>query len=163
MNKVITLLAATLISLSSFAQPEGHQGHERHKNKGEVKAMRVAFITTQMELTPEESEKFWPLVNQFDAKRKEIKKPFKQKEKAMIEKGIENASDDEIKAILNERFDNHASMIALEKEFVKKYLAVLPAQKVAKYYHSEERFKKHLLKKMREERGEKRSQGKGPR
>jgi len=152
MKKISFIMLLIGLSAMSFAQPE--YDRDDAPNRGEVRAMRVAFITTQMQLTPEESEKFWPIANQFDAKKQELKKPLKEKERALREKGIDNASDEEIVAMMNAHINFKAAMLELEKEYQKKYLSVLPAKKVAKFYMSEERFRKHLLRKMKEDGNE---------
>ena len=45
-------------------------GLERVAEK--VEAQKIAFITNALNLTPEESQKFWPLYNEYSAKEKEL-------------------------------------------------------------------------------------------
>ena len=58
------LLALILCANTSFAQKGNGDKKER------IKAYRVAFMTEELALTPEESEKFWPLYNEFKRARK---------------------------------------------------------------------------------------------
>ncbi len=37
--------------------------------KDKFRADKVAFLTTRMDLTPAEAEKFWPVYNEFDSKQ----------------------------------------------------------------------------------------------
>ena len=47
---------------------------ERFKEKREqIKAMKVAFLTTELNLTSSEAEKFWPIYNTFDDKQFELR------------------------------------------------------------------------------------------
>ena len=47
-------------------------------NKRErIEALRVAFITQKLNLTPDESQKFWPVYNEYQDKLKSSRKEFK--------------------------------------------------------------------------------------
>ena len=47
--------------------------YKRIKKKREkVKALKVAYITEQLELTTDEAQKFWPIYNAFDEKQSEL-------------------------------------------------------------------------------------------
>ena len=63
--KPILLLLFVLSSFQSgFAQgppPPGGPGGRRE----ELEALRIAFISKQLELTPAEAEKFWPVYNSY--------------------------------------------------------------------------------------------------
>jgi hypothetical protein len=37
----------------------------RPRQEGAVEAMKIAFITKRLSLTPEEAQKFWPIYNQY--------------------------------------------------------------------------------------------------
>ena len=64
---IVVLLFA--ISLSAHAQP----GKFRQKME-QVKSLKVAFITSELNLTAEESAKFWPLYNAFEEKQRDLRK-----------------------------------------------------------------------------------------
>ena len=59
----------TLVVLGLFALflPQLSQAQDR------IRALKVAFITDKLKLTPEESEKFWPVYNQYEAEQKRIR------------------------------------------------------------------------------------------
>ena len=84
--KRIILLALILITGILFAQ-DG----ERIK---QMKAMKTAFITAELDLSPQEAEKFWPIYNQYEQKNFELKakklrnimKEIKDKKEAFTEK-----------------------------------------------------------------------------
>ena len=67
---IVTIL---LISVSTFGQ-RGPIRERFQEKKEQIKALKVAFITTELNLTPEEAAKFWPIFNAFEDKQKEIKK-----------------------------------------------------------------------------------------
>jgi hypothetical protein len=65
MKKYILTLSILLLTLGfSFAQRTG----ERYDPE-KLQAARIAFITTRLDLTPSQAEKFWPLYNRFSDTR----------------------------------------------------------------------------------------------
>lgn len=55
------------------------QGGER------IEALRIAFITKQLQLTPQEAEKFWPVYNNYDGEMKKMIRDHRQKGGSEIE------------------------------------------------------------------------------
>ena len=59
------LIAALILSVTAFAIPPHNQGGKNDWRE-KIKAEKVAFLTTRMDLTPQEAEKFWPVYNQLE-------------------------------------------------------------------------------------------------
>jgi Skp family chaperone for outer membrane proteins len=64
MKSIITLLAITLFSFLSIKAQEGND---------KIESLKIAYITKRLLLTPEESQKFWPVYNQYEAEKKQIR------------------------------------------------------------------------------------------
>ena len=48
---------------------------QEHRSKEErIQALKVAFITEELDLTPEQSQGFWPLYNELQGKLRQLKK-----------------------------------------------------------------------------------------
>ena len=57
-----------LLSVITYGQ------NERLKEKrDQIKAMKVAFLTSELNLTSDEAEKFWPVYNAYDDKQFELR------------------------------------------------------------------------------------------
>lgn len=126
-----------------------------------IESQKVAFLTKEMDLTSEESQKFWPVYNQFNKERQEIRKQMKEALKPG--KPIEECSDAELQKIMENTMSNKQKELDLEKQYHTKFLAVLPVKKVAKLYMAEEKFKRMLLERMSENKGKHGPKGKpGP-
>ena len=123
------------------------QNHKMDKKRERIEVQKIAFITKQLDLTPEEAQKFWPVYNQFSDARKQLHKQHKENRK-----DINNLSDSEIEQVI----DNHIILDQKELDIKKKYHTefkkVLSNKKIAKLYHSEDQFKRELLKRIREDR-----------
>ena len=59
MKKYLLVIIA-ILGTFSFAMAQNGKGHEK------IQALKVAFITQKLHLTPSEAEKFWPVYNQYD-------------------------------------------------------------------------------------------------
>ena len=61
-TKHILLILLIAISVQGIAQGR------KHANYNKFKTEKVAFITTQIDLTVEEAQAFWPIYNEYDKK-----------------------------------------------------------------------------------------------
>lgn len=56
MKKYLLVFLVVLGSLSGVKAQDGEK----------IKALKIAFITQKLQLTPEEAQKFWPVYNQYE-------------------------------------------------------------------------------------------------
>ncbi len=138
------LVICLLVSSYAQAQKKG--------NKERVKALRIAFITDKLQLTTEESEKFWPLYNEYASKRKALRDEYRK------DKGTEELTNDEAERQIDANLENQEKMIRLKRSYIEKFKKVLPAKKVAQLGKAEREFKSAILKERRKRKGK---QGKG--
>ncbi|MCB9359765.1 MAG: hypothetical protein H6587_10895 [Flavobacteriales bacterium] len=156
--KIRTIIAGLLIVMLGTTTVSAQQ-HKKHDKKGapecfykpdseKLKAMKIAYLTEKLDLTPAEAEKFWPVYNEFQTKKEVIFKELKTLKRAT--KQDEDVSDAKIEEILNKRIETKQKELNLEKEYLAKFKSVLPIQKVGEFYKAEENFKRELLRKMRD-------------
>ena len=145
------LIVAVLFSAIAFGQKHHNKGERQRPTKEKVKAMKIAYITNELDLTSDEAQKFWPVYNELEAKMSEFHKARKAAHKK--EKEETEPSDAQLEKMINKRFAAKQKELDLRKEYYPKFKAVLPIQKVAKLYKSEHSFKRNLLKKMRVKKG----------
>lgn len=139
--KTFKIIAVLFIA---FTISTNAQGGKRDK----IKALKVAFITNELNLTSAEAEKFWPLFNDFEAKQHEIRK---QKLKNHLNKvEAETLSDKEAAALLNQMESAEDELYQLRKKFVTNLKAILPPTKILKLKNAEEKFNKKLLQQYRD-------------
>ncbi len=146
-NKISTALIALLaIATSTYAQPQ--------KKKEEMKAMKVGFITKELNLTADEAQKFWPVYNEFQDKMEKLHKERKEIHKATKDKGsIDSLSNAEVEKLVDKEMLLQEKELQIKKEFHVKVKTVLPIKKVAKLYRAEHEFRRQILKKMKEHHG----------
>jgi hypothetical protein len=113
-----------------------------------IKALKIAYITEQLQLTPEEAQVFWPVYNEFDQKRQELEiEIFGPKDKRP---DIALMSDEEVDQFISRHFDKEEQMIDLREEYYKKFKEVLPVKKVFRLFEAEREFKMMLLERLQE-------------
>jgi Spy/CpxP family protein refolding chaperone len=156
--KIISILLSAAIAIHSFAQqsispppPIPPAPPSLTSQKEKVEAMRIAFLTNKLDLTPEEAQKFWPVYNEFQKKREELHKKHREEEKQMRSK-IDSLSDKQVEAMVDAEMAFRQKNLDLEKEYHAKFKSVLPIKKVAKLYRAEEQFARHLLERLSESR-----------
>ncbi|MEG2756280.1 MAG: hypothetical protein RR931_06690, partial [Mucinivorans sp.] len=120
-----------LLSSSSFGQPTP-MGHEK------VYAMKVAFMTQAIDLTPQESEKFWPLYNEYWSKMRQGAHAKRDIMK-QIEQGSATAAQ------LSSYFDCTDRETALMRNYAARFEQIMPITKVAKAFVAEANFKNYLM------------------
>ena len=150
MKNLISILPV-VFAFNAFAQgppgppPPPPDGPKKEK----VEAMRVAFITNKLDLTPEEAQKFWPVYNEFHKKQEELHKKRREQMKNMKE-NIDSLSDKQVESIVDGEMAFRQQNLDLEKEYHAKFKSVLPVKKVAKLYRAEEMFTHRLLEEISE-------------
>ena len=152
--KRIILIASTLFVASQigFAQPnQSNKGDRKEK----IEAMKVAYITDKLDLTPKEAQQFWPVFNEFDDKLKDLRQGRKKDTKDGMD-NLDQLSDKEVETLIDSEIGYRQRELDLLKEYHAKFKAVLPARKVAKLYRAQEDFKRELLKKIQERKENKR-------
>lgn len=129
------------LSFNFYAQ------NDKFKDKRErIKAMKVAFLTSELDLTPNEAEKFWPLYNTFDDKQFELRhQKMKGYFKKMQNTELEKLSEKEAATLLNQIEDNEEDLFTLRKKFVASLKGILPPTKIIKLKRAEEDFSRKLL------------------
>ena len=152
-NSILILVLAFLMigSMSLFAQTDEEKGQEKKRDRAEIekaiKSKKIAFITEQLDLTPEEAEKFWPLYNEFENKRNEVTHDLFKRFERGAEKP-ETITDAEADKIIRQRHQEEQSLLDLKEEYYEKYLNVLSSSQVLKLFEAEDNFRRMLMAKM---------------
>lgn len=104
----------------------------------------MAFLTDKMGLTAEQSQKFWPLYNEYETKRRDLVRSYR----SGYREDVDQLSEQEAKNRLDGMFSTRERELELEKEYVARYQRVISSNQIIKLYRSEREFTKLLLKKL---------------
>ena len=122
------------------------QAQQPRSKEERIKAVKIAFITEELELTAKQSQGFWPLYNELQDKLKALRKENKGKP------DIDNMSDQELEAWLDNHLRVEEEKIATHRAYIQKFKTVISIRQIAKLSQAERRFKHELLKRAKERR-----------
>ncbi len=152
MKREIGIILTFLIVLMNFAvSAQDKDSHEARMEK--YRAEKVSFLTTKLDLTPSEAEKFWPIYNQMDKERWESQKCRRDLENKVSE-AEESLSDNEIIKLTREFSGSMQKEGTLMTSYNEKLLKVLPPKKVLKLYKAENEFRMNMIRKYRDNKGD---------
>jgi hypothetical protein len=148
MKKITATVLIYFIVFVAIAQPTKKE-HEKRWEK--YRAEKVAFLTSNLELTPDEAQKFWPVYNQLEKERWEAQKFRREMEEKMLEAEV-TMSDNKIKQLTREFAGSLRKEADLLTNYNEKFLEILPSSKVLNLYKAENEFRIHMIKKFRDKR-----------
>jgi hypothetical protein len=139
--KHILLILILTFSLTTFSQDKGKR--ER------IQALKVAFITNQLDLSTGEAQQFWPIYNAYDYDNNKLRRQGFEKRK---ETDFEDLSENEAKTMLENMISLENQKHELREKFVNDLMKVLPAKKIIKLKVAEDAFNKRMLEEMKKRR-----------
>ena len=127
----------------SFSLHLGAQ-QERHTK---IKSAKIAYMTKELDLSPSESEVFWPLYNKYQ----EEKSGLYKKHKASFN-DLSLVSDEEADQMIEDLMDYQRNQYELSEQFFRDLRDIFPARKVLKFHKADREFKRELLRKAKKKR-----------
>ncbi len=137
MKNIYTLLFL-LFSILGFSQ-DTEERIER------IKALRIAFISEKLELTPEEAQQFWPIFNQFDDRQSKLQREKRKLMRNLRSGNTMNLSEKETAKLMeeDERLENEIQNN--RRQLVKDLQGVIPNRKILMLRQIDIEFKQKLL------------------
>ena len=146
MKKVISVFVmVALMTTAAFAQ-QHQQGQRQGRRDGgnwreRIRAEKVAFLTEQIDLTESEAQVFWPIYNELQQKQREGFEAVKQAYDAMNKGVQEGKTGKDMEKLVKAYIDAKDANEGIETKYLNKLMKALPAEKVARYYIAEEKFR----------------------
>lgn len=130
----LTLLLSFLFSNKAMAQ------------RDKIEALRASFISKKLEMSATESEKFWPVYNEYQDKLKAIKRNLRLSYKNLPP----NFTEKEAEEIIATENKSKMAEAELTKTYNDKLKAILGVKKLVKLQICEDEFKKEVLNALKE-------------
>ena len=129
--------------LSALVLTSAHAANNSQGDwKQRIMSEKIAFLTMEMGITPEEAQAFWPVYNQVDKERDEAVRKVFQSFKALEDAVSAGKSEKEISKLLDAYQDALKQQANIESQARAKYEKVLSVTKLAKLYVGEEKFRR---------------------
>ena len=116
------------------------------QTRQKVEAARVAYITKRLNLTTAESEGFWAIHNEYESAKKQLRRKYKSRQ------SLEAMSDAEVESMIEQRFEMQQKLLDTDIEYYEKFKTVISTRKIALYHKAEKEFRLELLKRVKQER-----------
>ncbi len=142
MKKLITLCLLYFCSHSIVAQDRG--------NHDQINSLKIAHLSSELNLTAKESEKFWPLYTNYSEKMHALRnnpmaRYIRNTDMETIEKMQEKEAEEALKKIIN----YESEYFSLRTNFLQEVQKVLSAKKIIQLNKAEDDFNRKLLKQYR--------------
>ncbi len=123
MKKYLLIFTILIGSVSGALAQEGEDLNKQEK----IQALYVAYVTQQLQLTPDEAQKFWPLHTQFSNELKAVNKdmPELTKEQARLD---------------------------IKKKYQDNFVKVLGSNRCERFFRMNDEFKRKLRERLQHQR-----------
>lgn len=147
MKRIISVAACLVMAVSLFAQPQGHKQNEEQRKKEfeRIQSEKIAFITQELDLSPEEAQVFWPVYNQCWKESLAAHRKMMDAFGEFRGKKSEELSDAELEKKLDAYIEANKASNQVLSDWYPKFKQVLPIRKVAKLYQAEEAFQRRMI------------------
>ncbi|MBO9571095.1 MAG: hypothetical protein J7497_02645 [Chitinophagaceae bacterium] len=125
MKKILIILLFMISSVAGFSQQEDHTQPDGSR----LEALKIAYLTRKLDLTPDEAQRFWPIYNNYAAEMR-IMRINQRKEKAL----------------------------ELRKKYSTEFSRVLSGDKVNTFFRAEKEFRNYVQKELVERKQSRSSQ-----
>ena len=124
MKKYLLILLLGFTSFFVKAQDD-NPGQRAEK----IQALKIAFITQKLDLTPDEAQKFWPVYNRYEVELKQMIR--------------DNKTNPDI-------IDGDEKVLNLRKRYRSEFIRVIGQPKMNELFKAENEFRGVLLKRLKE-------------
>lgn len=147
-RKLLIIIPFCFCLFGSYAE------NGRQERFEEILQNRIEYISTKIELTKDEKEKFVPVYKEFQEKRMSS---FQKNDKGFRQKEIKQYTEDDYQTINEAYINNKLNRATLDRVYYEKFKEFLPESKIHKMFQAEKEYKNELLKQL-EKKGKQRHQ-----
>ena len=121
MKKYILLF---FVIFASFSRVKAQDASETRGEK--VEALKIAFITQKLQLTPDEAQKFWPVYNQYENEIRSLQLDYKN----------------------GPALENEEKLLNIRKKYSPSFEKVIGPQKLNTLFNAERDFRTLLIRRL---------------
>ncbi len=150
-SKITRLFVIMLMCIPAMlnAQPSpecNKDGKDKDGRWKQIESAKIAFFTTELDLSPEEAQVFWPVYNQYMDELWQVRKDSREafhKMRDLVENG--NCTEKQMMDAITAYIESCKSDDDVQKKYYDKFVALIPVEKVAKMYLAEEDFRHRMI------------------
>lgn len=137
-----------LITGASYSQEMEKRDKSMSKEvemKEKLQSKRIAFISSELDLSPQEAQSFWPIFNTY---QDELDKA--RKENRPEKKRWEEMTDADAAMLIESKIAMEEKELSLRKKLINDLKPILPTTKIARLMLVEREFKSKMLSSIKE-------------
>ena len=144
--RLMLSLGVALVCMSAMQAQVTGDFQGRGMQNARIKAQRVAYITSRLDLSPQEAERFWPLYNEMEEERERIFLKYD------LERPADSISEADAARRIEQSFRLDEELLALRRRYYERFKQVVPASKIVKFPEADREFKREMLEELRHRR-----------
>jgi len=109
-----------------------------------LQAARIAFITSRIDLKPEQAERFWPIFNKYTDQREATMKSMSE-----LSLDLESISEEEAKSKIQKRIQLQQKMLDEEKTFSNEISKIITYKQLLTLHNIARDFNRHIYQRQR--------------
>ena len=145
MKKIFTILFV-LGCLTVMAQP--------NDRLEKFKALKVAFITEKLELSPKEAQSFWPIYNKYSDDSEKIRENQRLEFRQNVKRGekLSDLGDEVSEKFVASFLSAEEGQLQLKKKLVRDLKSIISSKKVWRLIRAEDEFKQKMIEEYKKRR-----------
>jgi hypothetical protein len=148
MKKIITFICISLFCILSLSAQGRKGGREK------IKALKISYLTEQLNLTSTEAEKFWPIYNVYNQEQHTLRDNYKTLLKSAIKtKGaIDSLNEKDAEKLITLKLTADKQLYESQKNFISKVKKVISYKKIIQLQIAEMEFGRKLMKRYKQKK-----------
>ncbi|TVR80689.1 MAG: hypothetical protein EA409_07655 [Saprospirales bacterium] len=151
---IFAFLSFVVLLTSNPATAQTERGELSPEQRERIEAMRVAFITREIQLTSKQAEVFWPVYREMKAELDELRE-----DSDLIGKNPMEMDDAEAGKHLDQWFERRQRELHLRESYRERLQNVISPKQILALYQAENQFRRQMLRQVRQ--GERMQRGRG--
>lgn len=140
MKKILTLIILCL----SISVASAQNKKDKEERREQIKALKVAFITQELNLDTRMAQRFWPIYNRYEEKRREL-----HRRENIDFDNIGSISKVKAEQMLDEYLQVEREEYLIKKQLFEDLKKIISAEDIIKLHKLEADFNKKLLREYR--------------
>ncbi len=145
---LVALLTATSFSL--YAQGPGAKRGMNPERHEKIKSAKVAMITDRLELSPEEAQEFWPVYNEHEKERQNLRQEMRM---MRSDTDLALLSDEEAQEALNKLMETRKKEAEIDAAFLEEVSLMMGPRRSLMLAKTEMEFNRMVIRRLKEKRG----------
>jgi Spy/CpxP family protein refolding chaperone len=157
LHRSFLLTALSLVLATPLLAQEDDMPPPSKERMEEIKAQKSAYLTTKLELSAEEAQRFWPIYNEYDAQQETLRREMREMHHST--RDMSAMTEAQASALIEKALANRQKELELERTYAEKFKKSIGAVKTVRLHKAERDFHREVLRRFKERVGERHGDG----